>query len=624
MKSGRPKARGLRQTMSDLHIWSGLLLGWLLYAMFLTGSLSYFRQEITQWMLPEAPPPRSVPDAAQAAQRVVDALGRVAAPGSPQWSIALPDARTPIVSAAWRLPQPEDDLLSAMPTLGPSFVPSNAVPVLAPPTLAPVLAPKPVPGQALNESPEGMPEDTLEDMQEDPLDAAPGLAPDPLREPIVEEARFDAVTGERLAGPAGRETQGGDFFYRFHFQFHYLPLQWGRWLAGLAGMFMLVAIVSGVITHKKFFADFFTFRWGQGLRAWLDAHNALSVLALPFHLMIAYTGLVVMMLTYLPWSPDLAFSNGGRGQLAKQMSAFLSVPPRSHVAAPLAPVAPMVRAAQQRWGAHNVARVIVALPGDAGARVVVARGDEQRVSYSPQYMVFDGRTGRLLAVREAVGPAAETRGVLYALHMGRFADGALRWLYFLLGLAGTAMVGTGLVLWTVKRRARLPEPARPYFGFWLVDRLNIAAIAGLPIGIAAMLGANRLLPLGLAQRAAWEIHILFIAWGAALAWAMGRPAKQAWIELLALAAALLALLPIVNALTTDRPLWASLRAGDWVFAGVELALLAFAALHAGLALRVARHRSKEPKAPPRSASPRPSPPALRDPEPQPTLREAAS
>ncbi|MNT84204.1 hypothetical protein D3C72_2241880 [compost metagenome] len=50
-------------------------------------------------------------------------------------------------------------------------------------------------------------------------------------------------------------------------------------------MFMLVAIVSGVITHKKIFTDFFTFRWGKGQRSCLDAHAALSVLgfAVPFH-----------------------------------------------------------------------------------------------------------------------------------------------------------------------------------------------------------------------------------------------------------------------------------------------------------------------------------------------------
>ena len=69
-------------------------------------------------------------------------------------------------------------------------------------------------------------------------------------------------------------------------------------------------------------------------------------------------------------------------------------------------------------------------------------------------------------------------------------------------------------------------------------------------------------------------------------------AKRAWIELFWLGAASLALLPVGNALTTDRPLWHSLLQGDWTFAAVELMFWAFAALLASLAVRTARHVPK--------------------------------
>ena len=121
-------------------------------------------------------------------------------------------------------------------------------------------------------------------------------------------------------------------------------------------------------------------------------------------------------------------------------------------------------------------------------------------------MEFEGTTGKLLSVRENVGAAAETRGVLYALHLGRFSDTVTRWLYFLVSFMGTAMVGTGLVMWTVKRRQKLPDPDRPYFGFRLVERLNIASIAGLSIAMTAFLWANRLLPHPLEGRADREIQ----------------------------------------------------------------------------------------------------------------------
>ncbi|WP_051180585.1 PepSY-associated TM helix domain-containing protein [Caballeronia insecticola] len=501
--------------MSDLHIWAGLFAGWILYAMFLTGTVSYFKDEISQWMRPEQPQQREVADPALVAQRVAATLGTIAA-GSPQWSFDLPNGRTSVIGSFWRTPG-----------------------------------------------------------------AANGKR-------TFEEASFDPATGKRTSA---RQTLGGEFFYRFHFQFYYMPVLWGRWLAGLCTMFMLVAIVSGVITHKKIFTDFFTFRWGKGQRSWLDAHNALSVFGLPFHAMITYTGLVTLMAMYMPWGAQTAFKTpAGRQTMTSQLSAFIQPGKPSGQRAELAPVDAMVRQAEARWGRDKVGRVTITNPGDSTARVAVSRGEASRVSMSPQYMLFDGVTGKLIDVKDGVGGAAETRGVLYALHLGRFSDLQLRWLYFIVSLTGTAMVGTGLVMWTVKRRQKLPDPARPYFGFRVVERLNIASIAGLSVAMTGFFWGNRLLPAGIAARDNAEINLFFAIWGATLLYAIARPAKRAWIELLWLATAMLALLPVLNALTTNRPVWRSVAQGDWVFAGFDLMMWAFAALHAVLALRVARHR----------------------------------
>lgn len=234
----------------------------------------------------------------------------------------------------------------------------------------------------------------------------------------------------------------------------------------------------------------------------------------------------------------------------------------------------------------------ITLPGDANARVAVTRAEAARVSMSPQYMLFDGVSGKLIEVREHVGGAAETRGVLYALHLGRFSDLQLRWLYFIASLGGTAMVGTGLVMWTVKRRQKLHDSSRTHVRFWLVERLNVATIAGLSVAMTSYLWANRLLPSTLAHRADAEINVFFAVWGAALLHTLMRPARRAWIELLWLAASLLALLPVLDAITTQCPLWRSIAQGDWVFAGFDLTMWAFAALHAMLAVRVTRHRSQ--------------------------------
>lgn len=515
-----PRVRGLRQTMSDLHIWTGLLVGWLLYAMFLTGTVSYFRDEITSYMRPEIPPAALADfDAAASTQKVLDHVMQQM-PHTSQVSISLPSERRPYIRTFWRDPK--------------------------------------VRGRRGFES-----------------------------------AEF-ALDGEQQL--QARDTGGGNFFYRFHFNFYYMPTLWGRWLAGFCAMFMLVAIVSGVITHKKIFTDFFTLRRSKGQRSWLDGHAALSVLGLPFHFMITWSGLVTLMMLYMPFVLPQAPDPVERAAFTSERRSFSPSAKPSGEAASLQPMAVFLEQAVQRWGADGIGSLRISYPADAVAQVVVNRKRSQRISTTPQYMVFDGVSGELQQAKTSSGAMATTHGVLYGLHLGRYADIVTRWLYFIVGLAGTAMIGSGLVLWTVKRRKKLPDPERPYFGFRLVDKLNIATIAGLSVAMTAMLWLNRLLPLEMAARAEWEIHGFFILWAGTLAWALVRPLRQAWVELLWLAAALLFLLPLLSALLTGRGLLHSLQQGDWLFAGFDLCLLALGGLHAYMAVRTARYRPQPKKA----------------------------
>lgn len=408
--------------------------------------------------------------------------------------------------------------------------------------------------------------------------------------PAADAPTPDRPTTAMLDG-AGREivaraTEGGYFLYRFHFDLHYLPVIPARYLVGVCAMAMLTAILTGVVTHKKIFADFFTFRLGKGQRSWLDAHNVAGVLALPFYLMITYTGLVTLAAQYMPFGIAAAYpSEAAFYEEAYPLGPTIAPAGRP---APAAPYAPMFDLAGRRWNGAAVGFVNTVNPGDANARVSLVRSSTERMASRGEALVFDGANGALIAPVANTGVAAQTESVMIGLHAGRYAGPLLRWLYFLSGLAGALMIATGLVLWTVKRRARLADPARPHVGFRLVERTNIAAIAGYPTGLACYFLANRLLPLGMADRAAWEINCLFIAWGAVFAWTLGRPARRAWVESLGAAATAFALVPVVNALTTPRNLAVSLWRGDWTYVGFELTVLALAAGFGWAALRAAR------------------------------------
>jgi uncharacterized iron-regulated membrane protein len=392
--------------MSWLHTWSGLILGWLLFAIFVTGTLSFFKNEFNLWMRPELhglPPSDS--DVAQRAQAALHEH----APGVSNFIMRLPDERTPAVNVLWR--------------------------------------DKP-------------------------------------------NSRFETLLLHPQTGAAlqARETAGGEFFYRFHFELRTAHKgRWtiqGRWVVGAATLMMFIALLTGVVTHRRIFKDFFTFRPRKGgQRAWLDAHNVSGVLVLPFYLMITFSGLMIFHAMYMPAGIAAAYP-GAKGtdtqsyfsELQGDVPGARSARRGSNAQAeplPMLDLGPMLSQASQLWHGGRVGSITVRSDSQ-GPLVEITRHDGDRLQYGPARLRFDGRTGQLQTQVDPQSPAIKTYGVLYGLHLGRFADIGMRWVLFGFGVMGSLMIASGLILWSVKRRAQAlrKTPAAPCplaNGWWQVS-----------------------------------------------------------------------------------------------------------------------------------------------------------
>ncbi|WP_312368590.1 PepSY-associated TM helix domain-containing protein [Stenotrophomonas sp.] len=513
---------GFRQSMAWLHTWTGLLVGWLLLLIFMAGTASYYREEISRWMRPELP--RSTVSADDAAWRALSFLQHKA-PLAESWTVTLPDARNPAMRMFWRNPES--------------------------------MVKPPVEGEKRRRRGGGR----------------------------FGDATVDPNTGNEVTA---RETRGGDFFYRLHFDLHYIPVIWARYIVGFCAMFMLVAIISGVITHKKIFKDFFTFRPQKGLRSWLDFHNVSAVMALPYHAMITYTGIVTLMFLYLPWGVKSAYPNDEDAFFSEAFARMAEVESPAQGTAVPVPIQQLMDSARKQWNGADIAGFTVYRPGAANAVVDIQQRDGKRLSIDTPSLRYDAVSGQLLEASPGAGGATQTRGVMYGLHLARFADWGLRALFFLSGLIGCLMVASGVVLWAVKERPKHAKSGRTGFGLRLVDALNIGAVAGLPIAFAAYFWGNRLLPVQLAERSAAEANVFFWAWCAALLAAFIWPKRMMWAWQLYVGAALFALIPLLNALTTNAHLGASIAAGDWVLASFDLCMIAFGAMLAYCGWRMQR------------------------------------
>ncbi|MGB0894825.1 MAG: PepSY-associated TM helix domain-containing protein [Parashewanella sp.] len=90
----------LRRSMIWLHTYSGLFMGWLLFTIFVSGTLSYYSDEITQWMQPEQ---LEVTRYKQPVNAALTELNKKAQ-GAAKWQIQLGTAREPGDSIRWQMP----------------------------------------------------------------------------------------------------------------------------------------------------------------------------------------------------------------------------------------------------------------------------------------------------------------------------------------------------------------------------------------------------------------------------------------------------------------------------------------------------------------------------------------
>ena len=485
------QARTFRQSMAWLHTWSGLVVGWVLFAIFVTGTASYYRSDISRWMQPEVVD--SSVDAADAATRA-GAYLRKAMPDAMGWSVRPPTSEHPTVEVYWW------------------------------------------------QHPAGP----------------------------YHRALLDPATGEPSRA---RDTGGGDFLYRFHFELSLPPLV-GRWIVSACAMILLIALISGIVTHRRIFVDFFTFRRDRSAqRGWLDAHNVAGVLALPFHLMIVYSGLVTLSSTLMPWGIKTVY---GDAMLRYYAEAGIMTPgraPEGRLGTPL-PLGEILSRA--RTAAGEVPEVLmISHPGDAGATVTAYFEEPHGLAHLHPQIAYAADTGVEVGRVGEAGAATRTGAVMVGLHEAHFAAAPLRLIFFLCGALGAVTVASGLILWTVARAPKGADPAG--FGLRLVRLLNLGTIAGLPMGLAAYFLANRLLPVGLDARADWEVRCFFAAWALAAAGSALYPRAWAWTVSLTLAALAFLAIPIVDAVMIGQPRFLGF---DAAMAGLGLLLLATARLAA--------------------------------------------
>ena len=544
-----------RQSMTWLHTWFGLVLGYVLMVCFFFGSLSVFDREIDRWAIPET---RFQPQPMPSFDRVLQPIFAGLQPDAAHYADEMTRLMDPAVLAKDGLP-PRASLKAEQYWA----YTTHRDPVLRMGADFGVPHPK---------DPEG-------------------------HNHVGGETTIDPRSGKQLLGNPLK--LGSEFFYPMHYSLHLHWKDLGYWIVGLAALVMLAALVSGVVMHRKIFREFFTFRPNKHTqRSVLDLHNLTGVVALPFHFFFAFTGLVIFAGIYLPVSNTVLRPLAQAHEVVE--AARTGLPHKAAgVAAPLASVDAMVLEAKRRWAARGmpgeVGFLFLEHVGDANGYVSVFRAGSDRVALVGQGVHFQASTGRVLREDPPPTAVAGINEFLTGLHLQHFEHWLLRWLYVLGGLAGCVCIATGFVFFVEKRKKQHARDG--VGGARVADALAVTTVTGMLLATLAVLILNRVLPADLARRGDWQAYGFWAVWLLAMGHAFWRTAPvlqartaPAWREQCWAVVALAVLAVLLNWASTGDHLLKTVRQGFWPVAGLDLALLATAAMAALAARRLHRRQ----------------------------------
>ena len=256
-----------------------------------------------------------------------------------------------------------------------------------------------------------------------------------------------------------------------------IPGAVGAYAMGVVAVLYALALLSGtVLLLPRLKRQLFALRpEGGRRRAWLDLHNLLGLTALPFHLVIAITTAVFVF--YAPLEQAMrALSPAVDTDVAEAAGQGELLPP-----------ATLLARAQAFAPALQADRIVFdALDDRAEALVVVLGGT---ATGGRRLYVALNPYGGALRYRNSGGSFYHAASDAFAaLHFGNYGGYPLRWLYFVLALAGAVLFYTGNLLWLGKRARGERRDVR------LLAALTVGTGCGAICGMAMMLLTARFQP----------------------------------------------------------------------------------------------------------------------------------
>lgn len=282
-----------------------------------------------------------------------------------------------------------------------------------------------------------------------------------------------------------RKQDVGSFIGEFHADLH-LGEPLGLILTGVMGLTLLVSAVTGLVIHRRYFRELFTFRRKKSRDVWVtDAHKLVGLWGSLFHIVIGFTGAFLGLATVilLPAAAFVSF-NGDQDKLIEAFTA-MPEPVISQTYEPTQ-LSQIVHDAEGRYPDARILNATLMAHNDANA--VVYLRTQGGTTVGSKLLKYKGDATFIKAMSslgDIPGVSVKVLDLLFPLHFGNFGGIFIKLLWVTLGLATAVLPISGTMMWLSKRtRGQTPSVSRCAYGRW--NRLIIGTCGGLVLACCAL------------------------------------------------------------------------------------------------------------------------------------------
>jgi uncharacterized iron-regulated membrane protein len=234
------------------------------------------------------------------------------------------------------------------------------------------------------------------------------------------------------------------FLLRLHVDmFAGLP---GKWLLAFMGLLFVLAIVSGTVLYLPFMRrlKFATVRQDKSTRLrWLDLHNLIGVVTLTWALVVGVTGVISAC-------ADLIIAAWRTDSLSAMVEPYKHAPPLTQ----RAPASDLLKIAAE--AAPGMQPDFIAFPGTRFSSeyhyAVFMKGSTHLTAHLLTPVLIDASTLAVTAIAKRPW-YMDAMGMSQPLHFGDYGGMPMKILWAVLDGLTLIVLGSGVYLWVVRRKA---------------------------------------------------------------------------------------------------------------------------------------------------------------------------